>query len=554
MGESLENRVVGRFSNQKVIDPKTRKVIVKSGELITPNHVELFKPLDLPSLVIRSVLTCSLKKGVCQKCYGIDLGYNRLVEIGTAVGIIAAQSIGEPGTQLTMRTFHTGGVASEEDITQGLPRVEELFEARPPKRAALMADVAGVVSIHEVNNHEHNPGSSRATRIQRVIKITAAEPINRKGRGRGKGKIKTTDTNVREFVVPPGYAFLVKDGEPVAVGDQLTDGAFDLQQLVRLRGRLEAQRYIIKEIQYIYSSQGQRLNDKHIEIICRQMFSRAYVRDGGDTNLLPGEIVERSVVAEAFRVIVGQIPSIEQLNLPAAMHQFAKMNEGLVLLTGPTGEGKSTTIASILNEINLNLEKHIVTIEDPVEYIYQSAKSIISQRELHGDTHSWVKALRSVLREDPDVVLIGEMRDFDTIQAALTIAETGHLVFSTLHTSSTPEAINRIIDVFPAHQQNQIRSQLSSVLKAVVAQRLLPNLDQTGRLPAGEVLMNNPSVAATIRESKNFMIDNILETGEDQGMLLFEKYLSRLYKQNLITRETAFDYALRPSEIRKFIV
>ena len=315
MGESLENRMVGRFSNQKVIDPKTRKVIVKSGELITPNHVELFKPLDLPSLVIRSVLTCSLKKGVCQKCYGIDLGYNRLVEIGTAVGIIAAQSIGEPGTQLTMRTFHTGGVASEEDITQGLPRVEELFEARPPKRAALMADVAGVVSIHEVNNHEHNPGSSRATRIQRVIKITAAEPINRKGRGRGKGKIKTTDTNVREFVVPPGYAFLVKDGEPVAVGDQLTDGAFDLQQLVRLRGRLEAQRYIIKEIQYIYSSQGQRLNDKHIEIICRQMFSRAYVRDGGDTNLLPGEIVERSVVAEANATVVGKPAETEDLLL-----------------------------------------------------------------------------------------------------------------------------------------------------------------------------------------------------------------------------------------------
>ncbi|OGK13005.1 hypothetical protein A3A93_04050 [Candidatus Roizmanbacteria bacterium RIFCSPLOWO2_01_FULL_38_12] len=262
----------------------------------------------------------------------------------------------------------------------------------------------------------------------------------------------------------------------------------------------------------------------------------------------------RGAVAAAFRVIVGQIPSIEQLNLPAAMHQFAKMNEGLVLLTGPTGEGKSTTIASILNEINLNLEKHIVTIEDPVEYIFQNAKSIISQRELHGDTHSWIKALRSVLREDPDVVLIGEMRDFDTIQAALTIAETGHLVFSTLHTGSTPEAINRIVDVFPASQQNQIRNQLASVLKAIISQRLVPNIDGTARIPALELLINIPAVSALIRESKNFMIDNILETGEDQGMLLFEKYLSRLYKQNLITRETAFDYALRQSEIRKFIV
>ena len=262
----------------------------------------------------------------------------------------------------------------------------------------------------------------------------------------------------------------------------------------------------------------------------------------------------RGSIAAAFRVIVGQIPNIEQLNLPASLHQFAKMNEGLVLLTGPTGEGKSTTIASILNEINLTYEKHIVTIEDPVEYIYQNSKSIISQRELHGDTHSWVKALRSVLREDPDVVLIGEMRDFDTIQAALTIAETGHLVFSTLHTGSTPEAINRIVDVFPASQQNQIRNQLTSVLRAIISQRLVPHINGTSRIPALELLLNVPSVSALIRESKNFMIDNVLETGEEQGMFLFEKYLSRLYKQNLITRETAFDYALRPSEIRKFIV
>ena len=305
MGESLEDRVVGRFSNQRVTDPKTRKVILKSGELITPSRIELLSPLTLPVLATRSVLTCRLKRGVCQKCYGVDLGYNRLVELGTAVGIIAAQSIGEPGTQLTMRTFHTGGVASEEDITQGLPRVEELFEARPSKRAALMADVAGVVSIHEVSSETSQSGG-RGSRAQRLIKITAAEPIERKHRGRGKAKIKTTDQNVCELIVPPGYSLLIKDGQSVVVGDQLTDGSFDLQQLVRLRGRLAAQRYIIKEIQYIYSSQGQKLNDKHIEIICRQMFSRAYVKDGGDTDLLPGEVVERSLVAETNAAVDGK--------------------------------------------------------------------------------------------------------------------------------------------------------------------------------------------------------------------------------------------------------
>jgi twitching motility protein PilT len=261
----------------------------------------------------------------------------------------------------------------------------------------------------------------------------------------------------------------------------------------------------------------------------------------------------RGSLAAAFRIIPELIPTLEQLNLPTTMHQFSHMTEGLVLLTGPTGEGKSTTIASILNEINVNQEKHIITIEDPVEYIYPRSKSIVSQRELHGDTHSWTKALRSVLREDPDIVLIGEMRDFDTIQAGLTIAETGHLVFSTLHTSTTPEAINRMVDVFPAAQQNQIRHQLASTLKAIVSQRLVPHINGTSRLPALEILLNVPSVSALMRESKVFMIDNVLETGEEQDMILFEKYLSRLYKQNLITRETAIAYSLRNTEINKFI-
>lgn len=261
----------------------------------------------------------------------------------------------------------------------------------------------------------------------------------------------------------------------------------------------------------------------------------------------------RGSVAATFRIIPAKIMTIEELNLPLSLHNFAKMSDGLVLLTGPTGEGKSTTIASIINEINLGQEKHIITIEDPIEFIYPQGKAVVSQRELHADTHSWTKALRSVLREDPDIVLIGEMRDFDTIQAALTIAETGHLVFSTLHTSNTPEAINRIIDVFPGEQQHQVRAQLSSVLKAVITQRLIPNVEGTGRLPALEILLNIPAVGALIREGKIFMLDNILETGEEYEIILFEKYLAHLYKQNLISRETAYAYAQRKTEIKKFI-
>lgn len=257
--------------------------------------------------------------------------------------------------------------------------------------------------------------------------------------------------------------------------------------------------------------------------------------------------------AATIRLIPPNIKTITDLVLPTIFYEFARVKSGLILITGPTGEGKSTTLASIINEININQSRHIITIEDPIEYMYPIAKSIVSQRELSTDTNSFGDALKGVLREDPDVVLIGEMRDLETTQAALTIAETGHLVFSTLHTSSTPESINRIIDIFPAHQQNMVRSQLSTILRAVVAQRLIPSLTGRGRIPAVEILLNTPGVASTIREGKTHLLDNMIETGEEQGMLLFEKYLMRLYQQGQISKEVAYSYALRPAEIRKLI-
>ncbi|MFA5136813.1 MAG: PilT/PilU family type 4a pilus ATPase [Patescibacteria group bacterium] len=258
-------------------------------------------------------------------------------------------------------------------------------------------------------------------------------------------------------------------------------------------------------------------------------------------------------IAAAFRLIPDKIKTIEELGLPSQFHFFSDYRQGLILFTGPTGEGKSTSMASIINEINQKHSRHIITIEDPIEFTYPQGRSIVSQRELHQDTLSWTIALRSALREDPDVVLLGEMRDFETIQLALTVAETGHLVFSTLHTGSTKEAIDRIVDVFPASQQNQIRNTLSTTLLAVVSQRLV--LDSTGsaRIPAFEILMNTSSVGAIIRDGKNFMLDNVLETSEDQGMILFEKYLSKMYKQGLITKETAISHAIRRNLIEKFI-
>lgn len=258
-------------------------------------------------------------------------------------------------------------------------------------------------------------------------------------------------------------------------------------------------------------------------------------------------------IALAIRLLDSTIKTIDQLNLPSLFHKLTHYNQGLVLVTGPTGEGKTTSLASLINEININQNKHIITIEDPIEYVYPMGRSIISQRELYQDTHSWTTALKAALREDPDVVLVGEMRDYDSIQLVLTIAETGHLVYSSLHTSTAAETINRIIDVFPSDQQTQIKMQLSSVLKAVIAQRLVPNLDNTARIPAVEVLLNNSAVSTIIREARFQMLPNVITTSEAEGMILFERYLAVLLEKNLISKQTALTYAFRLSEMEKLI-
>lgn len=254
---------------------------------------------------------------------------------------------------------------------------------------------------------------------------------------------------------------------------------------------------------------------------------------------------QRRSLSASFRLIPSSVPSIDELKLPPILHEFTKLRQGFVLLTGPSGQGKSTTLAAIIGEIIKKRTVHVVTIEDPIEYVYPKGRSIVSQREVSQDTHSFTSALKSVLREDPDIVYIGEMRDFETISSALTIAETGHLVFSTLHTNSTSQTIDRIIDIFPASSKNQVKMQLSMVLSGIVAQRLVPSIDRT-RLPVCEVLLGSMSVKNTIREGKTHLLDNIIQTSADEGMMLFEEHLKELVEQNLISPEIAMEYALRP--------
>lgn len=254
----------------------------------------------------------------------------------------------------------------------------------------------------------------------------------------------------------------------------------------------------------------------------------------------------------AFRLLPKQIPQIDELNLPPIAHTFSQLHHGFVLVTGPTGHGKSTTLASILGEINETRAEHIVTVEDPIEYVHTPNLSIISQREMHSDTHSWEVALRSVLREDPNVVLVGEMRDYETIAAALTIAETGHLVFATLHTNSAPQTIDRIVDVFPPHQQQQVRMQLAASLEAVFSQRLVPAIGG-GRLVAYEVMLGTPAVKNSIREGKTHLIDNIIQTSAELGMISLEMSLAKLVREGKVSRDEALRFAVRPEELSRII-
>ena len=329
MGKTLGQGVLGRFTINEVKDPETNKIIIKADTLIDKNMAADIDRVGVESIHIRSLLTCCAVDGVCQKCYGYDLGYNRLVSIGTAVGIIAAQSIGEPGTQLTMRTFHTGGIATG-DITQGLPRVEEILEARNPKIQAVISEISGKVRISDIEED----GKKKSKFIQVFSEKNVLEQYDISDKAKvlvknkqeikkkqelfkvDKKKIRAINSGivhllkdkieiiakkpiVAEYTIPADVSLWVKDKDLIDAGSQLTEGSINLKKLYKLRGEEAVQKYIIKEIQYIYSSQGQRLNDKHIELVCRQLFSRVYIEDAGNTEFIPGQIVTKSQFIKA---------------------------------------------------------------------------------------------------------------------------------------------------------------------------------------------------------------------------------------------------------------
>lgn len=263
---------------------------------------------------------------------------------------------------------------------------------------------------------------------------------------------------------------------------------------------------------------------------------------------------QRGSYGMALRIIPLDIPTMQELGLPAVLGDLARLPRGLILVTGPTGSGKSTTLATMIDQINRERKEHILTLEDPIEYLHRHQKSIVNQREIGSDSQSFANALRGALRQDPDVILVGEMRDLDTISIAITAAETGHLVLSTLHTLGAAKTIDRIIDVFPPHQQQQIRVQLSSVIQAVVSQQLLPKADGKGRVAALEIMVATPAIRNLIREDKIHQIDTVIQTGGKYRMQSMDSSLVDLYKRGMIRKDTALNRAFDHEEIKKYIV
>lgn len=257
-------------------------------------------------------------------------------------------------------------------------------------------------------------------------------------------------------------------------------------------------------------------------------------------------------VSVAMRLITSRVKTLEELNMPTTLYDFTRHSQGFLLVTGPVGHGKSTTLAALIDYINHNEEKHIITIEDPIEYVYEQDRSMINQREVGEDTRSFSDALRAVFREDANVVLIGEMRDLDTIGTAMTAAETGHLILATLHTNDSAQTIDRIVDIFPAHQQNQIRLQLASTLIGVVSQRLVPRIGG-GRIPAVEIMIKNHAVENLIRENKAYQIDSVIETSLQEGMISLDKSLADLVHQGAITIDDAIAYSKNEEYLRMLI-
>jgi twitching motility protein PilT len=316
--------------------------------------------------------------------------------------------------------------------------------------------------------------------------------------------------------------------------------------MVRVNGRMKRLNLPILTLEELQNLVFSVMNEVQKEMFEKNLEIDFSTKLSNDVRFRVNAFNQINGIAAAFRVIPNEIKQYEELHLPEVLKKLTTKEKGLILVTGPTGSGKSTTLATMIDSINDNRACHIITIEDPIEFVHRSKNSLINQRELGHDTWSFTAALRSALREDPDVILVGEMRDLETVSLALTAAETGHLVFATLHTGSCTKSIDRIIDMFPKEQQQQVRSMLSESLEAVVAQTLLPTKDGKGRVPAVEIMIANSAVRNLIREEKTYQIPSVIQAGSKEGMQTRDQSLYNLVMNNLVERTVAEELAENP--------
>lgn len=351
------------------------------------------------------------------------------------------------------------------------------------------------------------------------------------------------------------YHNLIKEFLSLCIQAQASDLhlSVDHPPTLRITGRLvpllKERKLIAKDTQelaFVLMTENQKerfLREKEID------FSYAF---GEKARFRLNIFFQSSNISIACRLIPSKIKTIEELNLPPILHTFTRHSQGFVLITGPSSHGKSTTLAALIDEINHTRADHIITIEDPIEYVFEDDRSIIDQRELYSDTHSFARSLRSTLRQDPDVIMVGEMRDPETMTTAITAAETGHLVFATLHTNSAGQSIHRIVDSFPSTQQNQIRAQLASSLLGVISQRLIPSI-KGGLIPACEVMLATPAIANLIRENKVHEIPLVIDTSAEEGMISLDRSLAALVRRKEISLDSALLYSQSPTELRMLV-
>ena len=353
----------------------------------------------------------------------------------------------------------------------------------------------------------------------------------------------------------PDYHNLVKEFLSLCVEAQASDLHLSIGHppILRITGRLVP---LLKE-KKLTSQDTQELSFALMTESQRERFLREKEIDfsydfEGKVRFRINIFFQSSSISAACRLIPSKIRTIEELNLPPILHTFTRSNQGFVLITGPSSHGKSTTLAALIDEINHTRTDHVITIEDPIEYVFEDDRSIVDQRELYSDTHSFARSLRSTLRQDPDVIMVGEMRDPETMATAITAAETGHLVFATLHTNSAAQSIHRVVDSFPPAQQSQIRAQLASSLFGVVSQRLVPRI-KGGLIPSCEVMLATPAVSNLIRENKIHEMPLVIETSAEEGMISLNRSLADLVRRREISLENALLYSQNPTELRMLI-